>query len=243
MNNQLEQPQIQDMQQGELMTQTSDAADLSGLNVQPNNVQEETIIIGNEITPQDMERIYKKLGRPDEPDKYDLTEIVPDNFNKGLVDEFKKKAFDIGLSNEKTRELADWYKGVELKQVEAINNQRKAMADHHLLELKRDFGVNFEKEVNYARKAIDAYTDKSFKQYMDESGLGNHPALVKAFAKIGRELSEDKLVQSETANRLAGDEAVKKAEINRLRNDRQFMERYRKGDPAAVQRLNSLYLN
>lgn len=76
---------------------------------------------------------------------------------------------------------------------------------------------------------------------MDDTGLGNHPALVKAFAKIGRELSEDRLVQSDTAVRLAKSDELRKSEIARLRADRDFMSRYRRGEAGAVQRLNSLY--
>ena len=107
--------------------------------------------------------------------------------------------------------------------------------------LKTELGANFDAEVRNARKALDAYTDKAFKQYMDESGLGNHPALVKAFAKIGRELSEDRLVQSDTATRLAKNDELRKSEILRLRGNKEFMEKYRRGEPTAVQRLNSLY--
>ena len=76
---------------------------------------------------------------------------------------------------------------------------------------------------------------------MDDTGLGNHPALVKAFAKIGRELSEDRLVQSDTAVRLAKSDDLRKSEIARLRAHRDFMSRYRRREAAAVQRLNSLY--
>jgi hypothetical protein len=34
------------------------------------------------------------------------------------------------------------------------------------------------------------------KQVLNESGLGNHPALFKAFAKIGKAMSEDTFVKS-----------------------------------------------
>lgn len=203
----------------------------------------EQLIIGEELTQDDINRMYTRLGRPEDPTKYDLTEIVPENYNPGIVDEFKQKAYEAGMSQEGVKKMAEWYKEVELRQHKAIKDARALQDDQNILALKTEFGVNFDNEVKNARKALDAYTDKSFRQYMDESGLGNHPALVKAFAKIGRELSEDRLVQSDTAVRMMKNEELKKSEILRLRSNKEFMEKYRRGDPVAVQRLNNLYLN
>lgn len=201
----------------------------------------EQIIIGEELTPDDVNRIYNKLGRPESPDKYDLTGIVPDTYNQDVLEQFKQKAHETGMSQEGVRKMAEWYKEVETKQHEAIQKARAIQDDQHIMTLKTELGVNFDTEIKNARKALDAYTDKAFKQYMDESGLGNHPALVKAFAKIGRELSEDRLVQSDTATRLAKNDELRRSEILRLRGNRDFMDKYRRGDPTAVQRLNSLY--
>lgn len=202
----------------------------------------EQLIIGEEITEDDRIRIYNRLGRPEAPDNYDLSGIVPDTYNQDIVDEFRKKAHETGMSQEGVRKMAEWYKEVELKQQDAIRKARAMQDDQNMLHLKAEWGVHFDENVKNARKALDAYTDKAFKQYMDETGLGNHPALVKAFAKIGRELSEDRLVQSDTATRMAQNEELKRSEILRLRSNSEFMARYRQGDPVAVQRLNRLYL-
>lgn len=204
-----------------------------------NGVKE--IIIGSEISDSERNIIYERLGRPKDHDGYDLTGIVPETYNQGVVEEFKKKAHETGMSAEGVRKMAEWYKGLELQQRDAMEKSKQIQADHYVLELKKDFGTNFDTEVKNARKALDAYTDQAFRKYMDDTGLGNHPALVKAFAKIGRELSEDKLVQSDTATRLAKSDELRRNEIARLRADKDFMSRYRRGDSAAVQRLNSLY--
>lgn len=229
-NNNLEPTQITPM--------SSEQASITQELVQPVTEQ---IIIGEELTADDVNRIYTKLGRPESPDKYDLSGIVPDTYNQDVLEQFKQKAHETGMSQEGVRKMAEWYKEVEVKQHEAINKARAIQDDQHIMTLKTELGANFDAEVRNARKALDAYTDKAFKQYMDESGLGNHPALVKAFAKIGRELSEDRLVQSDTATRLAKNDELRKSEILRLRGNKEFMEKYRRGEPTAVQRLNSLY--
>ena len=212
-------------------------------NIPVEQPQVEQIIIGEELTDDDLNRVYARLGRPEAPDKYDLEGIVPETYNKDLVEDFKRKAHESGMSQDNVRKMAEWYKDIEIKQRDAIEKARALQADQNILALKAEWGVNFDAEVKNARKALDAYTDKAFRQHMDETGLGNHPALVKAFAKIGRELSEDRLVQSDTAARLAKSEDLKRSEILRLRSNKEFMDKYRRGDPVAVQRLNSLYSN
>ena len=217
---------------------TSDEASIVQEQAQP---QVEQLIIGEELTADDVNRIYSRLGRPESPDKYNLEGIVPDTYNQDVLEQFKQKAHETGMSQEGVRKMAEWYKEVEIKQHEAIKKARAIQDDQNLLTLKTEFGVNFDSEIKNARKALDAYTDKAFKQYMDESGLGNNPALVKAFAKIGRELSEDRLVQSDTATRLAKNDDLRRSEILRLRSNKDFMDKYRRGEPTAVQRLNNLY--
>jgi DNA-binding transcriptional MerR regulator len=210
---------------------------------QTQNIGVQEIIVGSEITDKDRDILYERLGRPKDHEGYDLSGIVPETYNQGVVDEFKKKAHETGMSAEGVRKMAEWYKELEIKQRDSIEKSKMIQADQHILELKKDFGVNFDTEVKNARKALDAYTDSAFRKYMDDTGLGNHPALVKAFAKIGRELSEDKLVQSDTAVRLAKSEDLKRSEIARLRSDKDFMSRYRRGEAAAAQRLNALYID
>ena len=199
------------------------------------------IHVGETLTQDDINRIYSRLGRPESSDKYDLNDIVPSEYNQDIITQFKEKAFENGMSNEGVRKMAEWYKEVELKQIDSMNKAKQHQAEMWKLQVMKEWGSNFEKNVQLAVKARDAYTDADFRKYMDETGLGNHPAMLKAFAQIGRELSEDKLVQSETASRIAADEASLRREIDRLRSDKDFMSAYRKGDPAAIRRMNKLH--
>jgi hypothetical protein len=52
----------------------------------------EMITLGEELTADDLNRVYARLGRPESPDKYDLSGVVEDTANQSIIDEFKKKA-------------------------------------------------------------------------------------------------------------------------------------------------------
>lgn len=57
-------------------------------------------------------------------------------------------------------------------------------------------GDKLEATKGQAAKALDAFGTLELKQALNESGLGNHPAMVRFCAAVGRELAEDKLLAS-----------------------------------------------
>ncbi|MBA4259152.1 MAG: hypothetical protein C0446_08305 [Chitinophaga sp.] len=230
--------------EGQVEVVTSEVMSSAPAETQPaisTESQTEVLHIGESLTQADIDRIYAKLGRPESFDKYDLSGIAPSDYNQEVLTQFKQKAFENGMSNEGVRKMAEWYKEIEVQQINSMQEAKKHQAEMWKLQVMKEWGSDFEKNVQLAVKARDAYTDADFRKYMDETGLGNHPSLLKAFAQIGRELSEDKLVQSETASRIAADEAANRREINRLRSDKSFMDMYRRGDTSAIRRLHSLY--
>ena len=48
--------------------------------------------------------------------------------------------------------------------------------------------------VGHAQKALDTFASKEFREFLDSTGLGNHPEMVRAFAKVGKLMSEDSFV-------------------------------------------------
>ena len=202
---------------------------------------QQPFLLEGELTADDLNRVYTKLGRPESPDLYDFSGIVPDTYDQSAVEEFKKQAFENSMSKDGARKLAEWYKAREIQSIENYKKSQDQQRVNAELTLRTEWGSNYDSEVKNALKAVDTYGGKEFKDYLNTTGLGNHPALVKAFAKIGRELSEDKLIHSETAKTQAHNLELQKAEIARLRSDKAFMELYRRGDAAAVSRLNRLY--
>lgn len=45
-----------------------------------------------------------------------------------------------------------------------------------------------------AQRALDTFGTPELKEYLNGTGLGNHPELVKAFIKVGKAMSEDGMV-------------------------------------------------
>lgn len=52
-------------------------------------------------------------------------------------------------------------------------------------------GGNFDASVRAANKAIERFGSAELRQFLEETGLGNHPQLVRFAARIGRAFAED----------------------------------------------------
>lgn len=60
-------------------------------------------------------------------------------------------------------------------------------------------GEKFEENKGIARSAMATYCTPEFIQFIDKAGLGNHPEMLRAFWKIGKDIAQDKLVTGRQA--------------------------------------------
>ena len=58
-------------------------------------------------------------------------------------------------------------------------------------ETKQLLGPSWEEEVSRAVRAANLFGGAPLRQLLEETGLGNHPAIVRTFAAVGKRISED----------------------------------------------------
>lgn len=76
-------------------------------------------------------------------------------------------------------------------------NLKKISSEQWPAELKAhpDFGgKRFNETVELAKRAFHAYADKNLIAEMDRTGLGNHPAHLIAWARVGRAMQDDRII-------------------------------------------------
>ena len=87
----------------------------------------------------------------------------------------------------------------QLYQIEQQTKQAEAFAQtqqqwrNEVVNDKEIGGQALAENLGYAAKVLDTFAP-DLRGVLDETGLGNHPAFVKAFVKIGKAISEDRLV-------------------------------------------------
>lgn len=121
------------------------------------------------------------------------------------MDSFRMVAAEHGLSQQAAQSLLDLH-------LQTLNSQGQAQvaAVQQWAEDARgdrEFGGGgFEANMGMARKALQAYGSPQLSQLLTQSGLGNHPEVIRTFYRIGKTLSEDRQVgggQSTQSDRLA----------------------------------------
>jgi hypothetical protein len=202
------------------------------------------------VPPQDAppdawNQFYSALGRPDTADKYTLPN-VPEGFepNPEFLAGMTAAFHQAGLSNSQAHKVAEGFYSFITAQQDADAAGLAAYTERTERELKREWGGAYDNNVRLAHQFARDFGGQDLLDYLDGSGLGSNPLLIRAFAKAGRAMSEDRLGASRPAD-FGYTPAEAAAEIERLKLDKDFMaaliDRQHPGHQAAVDRRRGLF--
>tara|TARA_A100001015_G_scaffold305295_1_gene397814 strand:+ start:1446 stop:2255 length:810 start_codon:yes stop_codon:yes gene_type:complete len=200
--------------------------------------------LGNTITmpktDDEMEQVYTKLGRPEDPSKYNVT--IPEDyqpfFEEKNLDEFKNVAHKIGLNDKQVGALLEYQmntiKHEEENEPAEISRQKSETESV----LKQEWGYDYDKKVAAADRALKVYGDDELRDLITNSSAGNNPAVIRFFARLGQEVTED-MAQNTQNNRLSVSPLDAKDEIAKIMSDANHA--YHKGDETAVEKVRQLH--
>ena len=153
------------------------------------------------------------------PEKYEPF-VAPEGtaIDATVLTQFEEAARELNLPQDKAQQLID-------KMAPAMAQQQAAQ----MAQLSQDWqaaatadkeygGDKLAENLAYATKAVDTFASPELKTMLRDTGLGNHPELVRFMVRAGKAISEDKIVTGgapASANRSAaevlyGDSAKKK---------------------------------
>ena len=172
--------------------------------------QDKVAVPNKNSTEDQWNEVYDKLGRPESADKYALdvkSDVVP--LDDGAVKQFAENAHKLGLSNKQAQGVLEFYKN----SMEGTAQQSKVDTETAQVqaeqELRKEWGREFDSNVKKAGALAKANINSDILDLELKSGIrvGDHPELIKGFAKIASMMSEDKIVSPES------DSASKSADI------------------------------
>jgi hypothetical protein len=134
------------------------------------------------------------------PEKYELK--LPDGspLDQSSISKISDAAKARGLSNEEAqnelnRESASAASYHSMLQAKVIENKAKWVS-----EVQSDpeiGGSKFDASVANAQRALNKYANPAFVQELNRTGMGDHPELVRTFARIGALLKDDVAVHGQ----------------------------------------------
>jgi|GEM_PF-2114135 len=136
------------------------------------------------------------------PEEYELNMEMPDDLPDEVrgaaqedVEQFKQVAKELGLSNEAAQRLLDYDAQRQANLAETLQQHADNQIQQELEAYKQKRGDAFTEDVNNARAFMQAFSDEETTQWMDESGLGNHPKLIRMLGEAGKLLREHEVIQ------------------------------------------------
>ena len=190
---------------------------------------------------------YSKVGRPESPDKYKPAEVeLPEGFNldESTMKSASEHLHKLGLTQKQFEGATQWFLEHQKNQhvsTHQSSEQARVAAENAL---KDEWKDKFDANMDLAATAIREFAGQDFFDYMDKSGLGNRPEIMKAFAKIGSQLLEDSH-RGQGSGLGVKDSTYAAEEISSLKRDEDFMKalfkREHPGHDGAVHKWSELH--
>lgn len=127
------------------------------------------------------------------PEKYEFTAPEGVTLDAEAVAEFEPIAKELNLSNEQAQKLVE----LQTKFVQKQAQQWDQTVETWVSEIKADKeigGQALPQNIALAQRAISQFGTPELKAALDATKMGNHPELVRVFARIGKAMAEDTFV-------------------------------------------------
>lgn len=139
--------------------------------------------------------------QPVVPEKYELKLGENAPLDASYLESFQSYAKDQKMTQEQAQKL------VEREAYAVSEYQKRQSQDFEQTQaqwidtVKKDpeiGGEAFQKNIELAHRALKQFGTQTFIEQLESSGFGNHPELVRIFARIGKAFGEDTLVSTNT---------------------------------------------
>ncbi|MCC7853452.1 peptidase [Klebsiella pneumoniae] len=159
----------------------------------------------------DQPKPEKEQKQEGAPEKYEFQAGEGVELDAEALKDFEPVARELNLTNEQAQKLVDAYPkilaGVQQRQADAWQAQTEEWA----ATVKADKEIGGDKltaNLGVAQRALDTFGTPALKEYLNGTGLGNHPELVKAFVKVGKAMSEDGVVTGKESGQRSAAEVL-----------------------------------
>lgn len=125
---------------------------------------------------------------------------LPENslLNAKAIEEVTAFAKEKGLSPEQAQLTLERESNAVVAFAEAQQNQMELKKTEWYEAAKSDKEIGgdiFAESAEMAKRVVNKYGSDAFKEELERSGLGNHPELLRVFARIGKAMQSDTLVR------------------------------------------------
>ena len=151
-------------------------------------------------TDEDWNAVYEKLGKPKSPDGYKYNLPKESKLDDDSLKAFSATAHQLGLLPKQAEGIINYYN--ELANASEVDTNAKAETARAETEktLRKEYGSAYKHRIHAAKNLASSTLGNDFLNntiLQDGSKLGDNPIVVKAFAELASQISEDTMVKGE----------------------------------------------
>ena len=191
-------------------------------------------IPGKHATDEDWGEVWRKLGRPDTPDGYELVNEMPEGIeqNDDMLNWFRATAHEIGMTPTQAQKMLGRYNQFLGTQMGADEGMVEQLRETTEIELKKEYGAAFADRVSNGNAVMQEFGAEGLTELQLADGrlLGDHPEIIKMMVNVGEfinsKIGEDVLAGTKSSGGLAPDDARAKLEEIRAPNSPYWDQRH-----------------
>lgn len=137
----------------------------------------------------------KDTAKPSAPESYDFKSPEGFDVSPDVVSAYAGVAKELGLSQEAAQSILE-------KMTPILSNQNVQLLEGAVVQWKtaqkadKEYGGDkLDENLSVAKKALDAFGTPELIELLDQSKLRDHPEVIRAFYRVGKQLSEDSIVR------------------------------------------------
>lgn len=134
--------------------------------------------------------------------KYDLAVPEETSLTEPEVESLKAYAKEKGLSKDQAQELLNQRHEAKEDLISRYKSEQDTLRTQWLESAKNDKefgGQHFAQNVEFAKRSLEKFATPGIVEYLNQTGLGNNPEVIRLFYRIGKSMSNDSIVNPGSA--------------------------------------------
>lgn len=137
----------------------------------------------------------KQTGAPEKYEAFKLPEGM--EMDTARLEAFSPIAKELGLTQDNAQKLVEFYADAVKTTAEAQHKQWADTQTEWATSSKSDKefgGAKFAENVSHAKKALEKFGTPELSELAEAYGMGNHPEFIRLLYRVGKAMSEDKMI-------------------------------------------------
>lgn len=154
---------------------------------------------GSETPANGVQHTEEPAAANGAPEKYQFAAPEGTEYDTEILDAFTGAAKEANLTQETAQKLIEkMAPAITARQVDQVKAIHKEWLDASTADTEFG-GDKLAENLGVARKAVEKFGTPELRKLLDETGLGNHPEMIRLFYRTGKAISEDKFVSGSPA--------------------------------------------